>query len=237
VTVLAAGRQALTDEEFDELERFLGGIRNERAMSVEELDGFFCALVAGPELVMPSEYLGEVWGGELPDENAFESEAAATAILGLVMRHWNAIIAEFESETVYGPLFDAPDERGVPGRRWARGFMRGARLRWHGWRHLFTNENEGQLVMIAVVAGEVDAAFPNEPLTEDQASELRITLAAGAARAYRHFAAERRAAARASREAKTVRREEPKVGRNEPCPCGSGRKYKQCCGGPGRLEH
>jgi len=27
-----------------------------------------------------------------------------------------------------------------------------------------------------------------------------------------------------------VRREEPKVGRNEPCPCGSGRKYKDCCG-------
>ncbi len=30
--------------------------------------------------------------------------------------------------------------------------------------------------------------------------------------------------------AKTVRREEPKVGRNDPCPCGSGKKYKKCCG-------
>lgn len=29
---------------------------------------------------------------------------------------------------------------------------------------------------------------------------------------------------------KPIRREEPRVGRNEPCPCGSGRKYKQCCG-------
>jgi preprotein translocase subunit SecA len=28
----------------------------------------------------------------------------------------------------------------------------------------------------------------------------------------------------------TVRREEPKVGRNDPCPCGSGKKYKQCHG-------
>ena len=28
----------------------------------------------------------------------------------------------------------------------------------------------------------------------------------------------------------TVRREEPKVGRNDPCPCGSGKKYKHCCG-------
>ena len=28
----------------------------------------------------------------------------------------------------------------------------------------------------------------------------------------------------------TVRRETPKVGRNDPCPCGSGKKYKKCCG-------
>ena len=28
----------------------------------------------------------------------------------------------------------------------------------------------------------------------------------------------------------TYRRSEPKVGRNDPCPCGSGKKYKKCCG-------
>ena len=28
----------------------------------------------------------------------------------------------------------------------------------------------------------------------------------------------------------TVRYEKPKVGRNDPCPCGSGKKYKKCCG-------
>ena len=27
-----------------------------------------------------------------------------------------------------------------------------------------------------------------------------------------------------------IRREEPKLGRNDPCPCGSGKKYKKCCG-------
>ena len=29
---------------------------------------------------------------------------------------------------------------------------------------------------------------------------------------------------------KTVHREGPKIGRNDPCPCGSGKKYKRCCG-------
>ena len=27
-----------------------------------------------------------------------------------------------------------------------------------------------------------------------------------------------------------IKRDEPKVGRNDPCPCGSGKKYKHCCG-------
>ena len=30
--------------------------------------------------------------------------------------------------------------------------------------------------------------------------------------------------------AETYKHEQPKVGRNEPCPCGSGKKYKKCCG-------
>ena len=33
-----------------------------------------------------------------------------------------------------------------------------------------------------------------------------------------------------SAKVETIRREEPKVGRNQPCPCGSGKKYKQCHG-------
>ena len=33
-----------------------------------------------------------------------------------------------------------------------------------------------------------------------------------------------------SRKEDTYRREDPKVGRNDPCPCGSGKKYKKCCG-------
>ena len=32
------------------------------------------------------------------------------------------------------------------------------------------------------------------------------------------------------KKAETYRREEPRVGRNDPCPCGSGKKYKKCCG-------
>lgn len=232
------GSKPLTEAEFMRLATFLGGIHNGKALTLEGLDGFFCALVAGPDLVLPSEYLPVVWGGELPDENAFESEADASAIIGLLMRHWNAIIAEFEKFRVYLPLFDEADERGIPGRQWARGFMRGVALRHRGWMELFTDENEGQLLAIPLVAGEIDPGFPSEPVTAEKAEQLGAWMAAGAGRAWRHFSGQRRNVARASGETRTVQRGVPKVGRNESCPCGSGKKFKQCCGRPdGASEH
>jgi len=223
-------RAPLSDVELERLAAFLGGIANDNALTLEGLDGFFCALVAGPDLVAPSEYLPVVWGGELPDENAFESEEAASALIMLLMRHWNAIVAEFETDGVYQPLFDAPDERGVPGRQWARGYMQGVALRRHSWIGIFKEENEGLTLMIPIVAGEVDPGFPKEPMTAEKTEETAVFMAAGAGRAYRYFSEQRRSSARAARQAATYRRAQPKVGRNDPCPCGSGKKFKQCCG-------
>jgi preprotein translocase subunit SecA len=44
-------------------------------------------------------------------------------------------------------------------------------------------------------------------------------------------AAQPREASGGTNEVQTIRREGPKVGRNDPCPCGSGKKYKKCHGG------
>ena len=237
MTMLQPGRKPLTDAELERLGTFLRGLKNPDRLTLEGLDGLFCALIAGPDTVMPSEYLPVVWGGEMADEDAFESEAEAMEVLELMMRHWNAIVAEFETERVYLPLLDAPDEKGVPGRAWARGFMRGVALRRRSWVPMFTDDNEGQLLAIPLVAGEMDEAWPEAKLTDEQREHVESYMIAGAGRAYRRFAAERREGARLSREAGTVRREAPKVGRNEPCPCGSGRKYKQCCGTADRNGH
>ena len=62
-----------------------------------------------------------------------------------------------------------------------------------------------------------------------QAMQARHDSAMGAGFA----GADQEAAMKAQGEAaqpKTIRREQAKVGRNSPCPCGSGKKYKQCCG-------
>jgi uncharacterized protein len=230
MTMLPAGRAPLTDAERERLGGFLRGLKNPDRLTLEGLDGLFCALIAGPDTVLPSEYLPVVWGGEMADEDAFASDEEANELLGLMMRHWNAIVDEYEKERVYLPLFDEPDEKGVPGRQWARGFMRGVAMRRRGWMPMVTDEQEGALLTIALVAGEVEPTWPATRLTDELREKIEALMGAGAGRAYHRFAAERRATARLARETKTVRRESAKVGRNAPCPCGSGRKYKQCCG-------
>jgi hypothetical protein len=46
-----------------------------------------------------------IWGGELPNENAFPSVEAANPMLSLIVRHWNSIISELETDGVHVPSF------------------------------------------------------------------------------------------------------------------------------------
>jgi hypothetical protein len=52
-----------------------------------------------------SEHLPVIWGGELPNENAFPSVEAANPMLSLIVRHWNSIISELETDGVHVPSF------------------------------------------------------------------------------------------------------------------------------------
>jgi hypothetical protein len=109
--------EPLTDTERDRLGDFLESCKGGRAMNVEALDGFFAALIAGPETVMPSEYGREVFGGEMSEACEFVSLDEANEILWLMMRHWNTIAATLRKREVYVPLLQ--DENGVAhGNNW-----------------------------------------------------------------------------------------------------------------------
>jgi preprotein translocase subunit SecA len=73
---------------------------------------------------------------------------------------------------------------------------------------------------------------PRAPLVMSGGSEEAIPAFAGAAAAATGGPVSRTPARVGGDDAdvRTVRREEPKVGRNDPCPCGSGKKYKKCHG-------
>ena len=61
--------EPLTDAELDRLGDFLKSCKGGKAMNVEQLEGFFAALIAGPEIVTPSEYYPEVFCGEMSEWN------------------------------------------------------------------------------------------------------------------------------------------------------------------------
>lgn len=234
MTGMLSGQPPLSDEELDRLGAFLARCGAGRAMNVEELDGFFCALVMGPDLIMPSEYLPIVLGGGEGADRAFVNLEQANTILQLVMRHWNTIAGAVERRELYLPVMLEAEAGSLQGQRWASGFMRGVALRRASWAELVQDDNEsGSLFAIALLGGDVDPEFASKPMPAEHQEDLLKHAVAGMNRIARYFAAERRAGAGARAADATVRRRSAKVGRNEPCSCGSGRKYKHCCGRDG----
>ncbi len=224
----------MSEAEIEQLAERLAAIKHPDALSLEGMDGLFCALIASPRTVPPSVYLPIIWGGEHGDDDAFASSDDANATMSLVLRYWNTIVADFEREAIHLPFIVEPGIDGITGRAWARGFMRGVRLAPEGWNALLGDKDEGMLLSIPIVAGEVDRAWPKEPLTEEKTEELLGWMTAGAARSYAHFAEEEFGDDDDEFYPETYVRPEPEIGRNDPCPCGSGsgKKFKRCCGSP-----
>jgi len=225
------GNHALTDEDLDRLSDLLerhavpqGG------MSLEMVDGFMSALAVGPEPVPANEYEPEVWGSGTPAWNSGEEASEAHALL---MRLWNSITRRVrtppeEVQTVHMPVLGHPDHSPADddtefelGKEWAIGFIEGVAMRekaWDDWRAIDWVDED--LAWLAVLAGyEID---PPKPLTwaERDAMVAEIPDMLYALNEQRLF----------QQSPKQPIRSDAKPGRNDPCPCGSGQKYKKCCG-------
>ncbi len=222
--------EPLTDAELDRLGDFLEGCKGGKAMNLEELDGFFAALIVAPETVMPSEYNRELYGGETPE---FSSLDEAREILGLLMRHWNAIAGKLLLGEAYVPLLLEDEDGMAHGNDWAHGFMRGMDMRHDGWGELVNDEEHGGCLipmMMLCHEHDEDPKMRPKPISPKQREEVIAGMAAGLLGAYRYFRAQREPHAD-SASAPQPGGGTPKVGRNDLCPCGSGKKYKKCCGG------
>jgi uncharacterized protein len=75
-----------------------------------------------------------------------------------------------------------------------------------------------------------DPEMRPEPIAPEKRETIIVHMAAGLMGAYRYFQ-QRRLNQVATKFNSEPRRTASKVGRNEACPCGSGKKYKKCCGG------
>lgn len=253
----------MTEAQMDALEQLLAehAVPHE-GMSLEMLDGFLSSLVVGPEPVTPGEYLSQVWGNA-PGRDAPEQAQQGTAG---VMQLWDHIAwrvrqpidedADPDAQAVLMPPLALPgfDEAsgkadegegadplaGVPedfpfAAGWANGFLHGVALRpaaWEAWLQGDEDLQEDLALLLALSVVDQDHAR-EMGIAEEDMLDLHGRLDAAMELPgllqdlhLRHMEALR---------PQPIRKvQEP--GRNEPCPCGSGHKYKRCCG-TGATRH
>lgn len=211
--------------EFDEealtlLDEYLMSDRApENRLDLSDLDGLLTAVAVGPELIMPSEWLPVVWGGDEPE---FEDMEEANTVLGAIMARYNQILRQVQ-QGEFAPLFWTGPEGQVLAADWCEGFMDGIRLRLELWEPLFRDDDgQGMLFPILALCSDErgDDLLELEPEEREEVLAEAPDLIPGCVEAIHQFWKDH-----SQPKLNTV-----KFGRNEPCPCGSGKKYKRCCG-------
>jgi len=223
---------AAADLALDQLDDYLRSDRSPPdCMTLSGLDGFLTGLAIGPSRIMPGEWLPVVWGGAEP---GFANEAEKQRILAGILGRYEAIQhlvgkgapAPVVWETADGDLF--ADE-------WADGFRAAMKLRWDEWAPLLNSKKHVMSVfpILALTSdADLDSLFEEDARAEGfvmEAPKLIPSAILEIAAFWRKRSAARAGGPRLDA-AMAAGRLPPKVGRNEPCPCGSGRKFKKCCG-------
>lgn len=231
----------LSGEELEELDQFLLYLDNDESMTLDMLDGFLHAIAIGPETVMPSQWLPMVWGqqeggGMMPPAGTQEQ---ANHLLGLVMRHFNSIVFGFGQNPKFVELLWSTTEYEDRGEfedaeMWAYGFCQGTKLTPAAWQPLLKDAKGADWFRPIGLLGQENFSPAQDELT--RTPEQRHVLAKQIEDSVRRIHAFWLPLRQAVAERQQARRLSTKVGRNEPCPCGSGKKFKKCCGAPSELH-
>lgn len=229
---------ALAGPQLLRLERLLGDPALAQAMRLDEAHGYLCAALSGPRPMAEEQWLGEVLGSAEIGTSEHGRQAA-----GLL----RVFAAELQDELASGEppellLYPVDDDQSSADDyvAWCQGFLHGIDTATEDWFAALGAEDgkqdnedvcylDEQLFTLFLLTGDAEAAagaageewFSGEELRRLQL-ESEEKLPQVVANIYRFWTARRSVG--------TIRREAPKVGRNDPCPCGSGRKFKKCCG-------
>jgi yecA family protein len=200
----------------------------DKALPMTAMQGLFAALVSNPELILPSRWLPVALGSP-----QYASQAEAEEVLRLVMALYNETLAtlaaledlEFIAYEV-APDADMDDPANDPLADWCDGYLMGVDLSEPTWEDAGDPEVVAELLLpFVVLSGRMRSGSQEGlPWTEEEGREMR----AGAREAFMDSVLDAYEYWRVP--AEPVRRAEPKVGRNVPCPCGSGKKFKHCHG-------
>lgn len=222
----------MTELELEQLEDLLASeIFKGEAMPLDTLQGFLCALVSGPDLIPPSVWLPQALG-ESPE---YPSPALAEEAMGLMMKFHNSVAATLANQEdlnlILYNLEENPDQLDYA--PWCDGYVFGSQIGESNWFDAAGEYGEDlgdKMEVFFLLSGllKEDALEHKEPWLSEKEEKRRMALAQEAFPAtivaiHQFWLAQRATPS-------PMRRESPKVGRNDPCPCGSGKKFKQCCG-------
>ncbi len=245
-----ANQQPFSEADFDALGALLAADwAPETTMDLEQLDGFLAGVICAPRVVMPSTYVPAIFGDEQPE---FPDMETARRFYELLMRRHNEIaralnapVERLDDPRAYDPLLIDWDQNAdavrelaesgeIPrlplfGELWARGFLHAVDLTRDDWNDVPADDEEGaQLVDDALAA--FLALVPEDDEDAAAAAEERDELVADALIAAYDLRDYWRELQFEQVRIKEPIRRDAKIGRNDPCPCGSGRKFKQCHG-------
>ena len=229
---------ALTDADLLRLEELLAEDTLPAAMRLDEAQAYLCAVLSGPQPLAEAVWLPTVLGGA----EASVSDAGRQAA-DLLRR----LAVDLESGMARGEppelLLYAKENDAAGGSdylAWCQAYLMGvdhSPLDWFDALGAAEDKEDSeeicyldeQLFPLFMLTGDAEAAAAaagEEWLSGRELDQMRQEceekLAQAIAAIYRFWVAKR--------SIKTIRHAAARVGRNDPCPCGSGRKYKKCCG-------
>lgn len=223
-----------TKSKLDQLHDFLLNLLYEQdeAMLIEELDGFLAGVIVCPDMILPSRWMAHIWSQAGSEDHApvFETMAQAQHITGLIMDHYNGIAKSLlPGPGAYEPVF-AVDTRNddVLWEMWAEGFERAVALSPASWLAIVESGDtdavaafSGLRSLIAIASGESKLPRPEQDRLTAEAPDLIpewVEILSCWRLAHNPIAPS------------SAKAPFKNTGRNDPCPCGSGKKYKKCHG-------
>jgi len=220
---------SLTAEEIATLDDFLSGDSIvDTSMDFAALEGFLTAIAIGPRMVRPSEWISWIW--DMDDaENApeFSGEQEANRIMSLVFRHYNTIVGTFNAvPESFEPIFWEGRQWGAA--EWCEGFLLGFQFAEKEWALLQVGQPTWFTPFLRL------GTFEGIEITDDQgdAEKWMNEIKPSVLKLHGYWSQYEKLdpALQPVRELTPIVRSGPKIGRNDSCPCGSGKKFKKCCG-------
>lgn len=230
--------------ELQQLADFLTAPERPRStFTLHELRGFLYAIASSPEPIISSDWLTAIFtGAEVEFSDTGEIGQLADIIMTLYDQTVERIdkqLAEDDNQLpceLLEPLL-ANLERSAPLQQWVQGFLAGHEWLVNVWNEYLpaelTDHLDGLLVG-PIFFSSRDAAESllketGRDSLEELAEQMLILLRESLLSYARLGLSLSAMAAEVAGEIRQPIRSE-KIGRNEPCPCDSGKKYKRCCG-------